>query len=88
MDGAGEVPAAQGNHHPSIAPYGLFHAADGDPQLERRQRTAVQVFAPLVDLDPDDDGSARTPSANNRDALIARSKGRRHRPRSNVVAAS
>src|SRR6478609_8421401 len=22
---AGEVPKAQGNHHPSIAPYGLFH---------------------------------------------------------------
>ncbi len=26
---AGEVPQASGNHHPAIAPYGLFRAADG-----------------------------------------------------------
>ncbi len=26
---AGKVGHAQGNHHPSIAPYGLFHCADG-----------------------------------------------------------
>ena len=30
---AGEVGAAQGNHHPSIAPYGLFHCADGAVQI-------------------------------------------------------
>jgi formyl-CoA transferase len=24
---------AQGNHHPSISPYGLFHCADGDVQV-------------------------------------------------------
>jgi crotonobetainyl-CoA:carnitine CoA-transferase CaiB-like acyl-CoA transferase len=30
---AGEVPAASGNHHPSIAPYGLFHCADGTLQI-------------------------------------------------------
>ena len=23
------MPRAQGNHHPSISPYGLFHCADG-----------------------------------------------------------
>ncbi|MFZ5870334.1 MAG: CaiB/BaiF CoA transferase family protein [Actinomycetota bacterium] len=30
---AGEVPRAQGNHHPSICPYGLFHCADGAVQI-------------------------------------------------------
>ena len=30
---AGEVGRAQGNHHPSIAPYGLFHCADGSVQI-------------------------------------------------------
>src|SRR3712207_8907298 len=29
----GKVNRAQGNHHPSIAPYGLFHCADGTVQL-------------------------------------------------------
>ncbi|MFP5335335.1 MAG: CaiB/BaiF CoA transferase family protein, partial [Actinomycetes bacterium] len=30
---AQEVPRAQGNHHPSICPYGLFHCADGAVQI-------------------------------------------------------
>src|SRR6187401_1923707 len=30
---AGEVPHAQGNHHPSICPYGAFTAADGIVQI-------------------------------------------------------
>ncbi|WP_239062211.1 CoA transferase [Streptomyces sp. SID13031] len=30
---AGEVGVAQGNHHPSIAPYGLFRCADGAVQI-------------------------------------------------------
>ncbi|TQS43129.1 CaiB/BaiF CoA transferase family protein [Cryptosporangium phraense] len=30
---AHEVPHASGNHHPSIAPYGLFHCADGTLQI-------------------------------------------------------
>jgi len=30
---AGEVGRAQGNHHPSIVPYGLFSCADGSVQL-------------------------------------------------------
>src|ERR687886_2277883 len=29
----GIVPRAQGNHHPSISPYGLFHCAGGSVQL-------------------------------------------------------
>ena len=30
---AGEVGQAQGNHHPSIAPYGLFHCRSGSVQI-------------------------------------------------------
>ena len=30
---AGEVGHAQGNHHPSIAPYGLFHCRNGSVQI-------------------------------------------------------
>lgn len=30
---AGEVPKAEGPHHPSICPYGLFHTADGAVQI-------------------------------------------------------
>ena len=30
---AGQVGRAQGNHHASIAPYGLFHCADGTVQI-------------------------------------------------------
>ena len=30
---AGEVPYGQGNHHPSICPYGLFHCSDGLLQI-------------------------------------------------------
>src|SRR3954470_10790889 len=30
---AGEVGRAQGNHHPSISPYGLFHCRDGSVQI-------------------------------------------------------
>ena len=30
---AGEVPVAQGNHHISICPYGLFHCRDGAVQI-------------------------------------------------------
>ncbi|MDR2254822.1 MAG: CoA transferase [Arthrobacter sp.] len=30
---AGEEPRAQGNHHPSIAPYGLFACGDGQVQI-------------------------------------------------------
>src|SRR4029078_3081108 len=30
---AGEAGRAQGNHHPSIAPYGLFHCRGGSVQL-------------------------------------------------------
>jgi len=51
---AGEAPVAQGNHHPSIAPYGLFHAADGAIQVCVGSESQWATFAPLVGLDPAD----------------------------------
>ena len=38
---AGEVRRAQGNHHPSIAPYGLFHCRDGAVQIALGSEGAV-----------------------------------------------
>jgi crotonobetainyl-CoA:carnitine CoA-transferase CaiB-like acyl-CoA transferase len=68
---AGEVPVAQGNHHPSIAPYGLFHAGDGDLQLSVGSERQWQLFAPLVGLDPEDPRfRTNTDRVSNRDALI------------------
>jgi crotonobetainyl-CoA:carnitine CoA-transferase CaiB-like acyl-CoA transferase len=51
---AHEVPDGPGNHHPSIAPYGLFHAADGAIQVAVGSETQWRAFAPVVGLDPDD----------------------------------
>ncbi|GAB2573847.1 CaiB/BaiF CoA transferase family protein [Kribbella endophytica] len=46
---AGEVGVAQDNHHPSIAPYGLFHCADGSVQIavgsESLWQRLVSAFA-------------------------------------------
>jgi crotonobetainyl-CoA:carnitine CoA-transferase CaiB-like acyl-CoA transferase len=52
---AGEVPRAQGNHHPSIAPYGAFHCADGIVQIAVGSEALWQRFAPLAGLDPGDE---------------------------------
>ena len=50
---AGEVPQGQGNHHPSICPYGLFHCADGLVQIavgsEGLWRTLATEFGLPVD---------------------------------------
>ncbi|WP_443070004.1 CaiB/BaiF CoA transferase family protein [Subtercola sp. YIM 133946] len=50
---AGQVPRAQGNHHPSIAPYGLFHCARGGAvQISLGSEGLWQKFCALFDLDP------------------------------------
>jgi crotonobetainyl-CoA:carnitine CoA-transferase CaiB-like acyl-CoA transferase len=48
---AGEVPRAEGNHHPSIAPYGTFRCADGLVQIAVGSEALWLRFAPLVGLD-------------------------------------
>jgi crotonobetainyl-CoA:carnitine CoA-transferase CaiB-like acyl-CoA transferase len=52
---AGEVPRAIGNHHPSIAPYGLFETADAPVQVACGSEALWRSFAPMVGLDPADE---------------------------------
>jgi crotonobetainyl-CoA:carnitine CoA-transferase CaiB-like acyl-CoA transferase len=52
---AREVPQAIGNHHPSISPYGLFHTADAPVQIACGSEGLWRAFAPIVDLDADDE---------------------------------
>lgn len=51
---AGEVPRANGNHHPAIAPYGSFRAADGMIQAAVGNDQQWKAFAACLGLDPDD----------------------------------
>ncbi|MBK5248448.1 MAG: CoA transferase [Actinomycetales bacterium] len=48
---AGEVPTAIGNHHPSIAPYGLFRTADAAVQIAVGSEALWNRFAPVVGID-------------------------------------
>ena len=55
---AGEVGRAQGNHHPSIAPYGLFRCADGSVQIALGSDGLWQKFCSAFELDPATPGLA------------------------------
>lgn len=48
---AGEIPRATGGHHPSICPYGLFHAADGPVQIAVGSDGLWRRFAPAFGLE-------------------------------------
>jgi crotonobetainyl-CoA:carnitine CoA-transferase CaiB-like acyl-CoA transferase len=68
---AGEVPTAQGNHHPSICPYGLFHCADGMLQIAVGSEGLWRRFAPAFGIDADSDGMATNAErVQNRAAVI------------------
>ncbi len=58
---AGEVGRAQGNHHASIAPYGLFHCADGTVQIAVGSEGLWRRFCAAFDVDPDTPGLATNP---------------------------
>ncbi|RLV56021.1 CoA transferase [Aeromicrobium phragmitis] len=58
---AGEVGRAQGNHHASIAPYGLFRCADGAVQIALGSESLWQRFCAAFDLDPELPGFATNP---------------------------
>ena len=49
---AGELPGLSGSHHPSIAPYGLFHTATGPIQLSCGSESLWRKLAPALGLDP------------------------------------
>ncbi|MGG5260179.1 CaiB/BaiF CoA transferase family protein [Phycicoccus avicenniae] len=51
---AGQVGRAQGNHHPALAPYGLFHAADGPVQVAVGSQGLWVRFAEAFGIDPAD----------------------------------
>src|SRR6476619_8369659 len=48
---AGETPKAQGNHHPSIAPYGLFHCRQGRVQISVGSEKLWATFASAFGID-------------------------------------
>ncbi|MEU9884132.1 CoA transferase [Sphaerisporangium sp. NPDC051011] len=50
----GKVPAAAGNHHTSIAPYGAFHCADGMIQIAVANDAQWRRLAPVLGIDPAD----------------------------------
>lgn len=53
---AGKVGRAQGNHHPSICPYGLFHTADGAVQVAVGSEGLWTKFCAAFDIDPQTPG--------------------------------
>ncbi len=55
---AGEVGRAAGNHHPSIAPYGLFHCRDGSVQIALGSESLWRRFCAGFELDAEADGLA------------------------------
>lgn len=73
---AGEVPKASGNHHPSIAPYGLFRCQDGMVQIAVGSESLWRRFAPAFDL-PVDSPELATNAARvaNRAALLTAVEG-------------
>jgi crotonobetainyl-CoA:carnitine CoA-transferase CaiB-like acyl-CoA transferase len=69
---AGKVGRAQGNHHPSIAPYGLFHCADGSVQLSCGSESLWRKLCAEFGLDPDAPGLATNGErVEHRDQVIA-----------------
>ena len=66
---AGEVPKAQGNHHPSIAPYGLFHCRQGRVQISVGSEKLWRTFAAEFGID-----ATRPEFASNADRVRNREK--------------
>ena len=58
---AGEVGQAQGNHHPSISPYGLFHCRDGAVQIAVGSEGLWHDFCEGFGLDPAAPGIGTNP---------------------------
>ena len=54
----GKVPRGQGNHHPSISPYGLFHCAGGSVQLSCGSEGLWRRLCTEFGLDADAPGFA------------------------------
>ena len=69
---AGHVGHAQGNHHPSLSPYGLFHCKDGDIQVACGSESLWVKLAEAFDIDPATPGMATNRERTvNRDQVTA-----------------
>ena len=66
---AGESPGAQGNHHPSIAPYGLFNCRNGSVQISVGSEKLWTAFTSAFGLD-----AAAVGLASNADRVRNRSR--------------
>jgi formyl-CoA transferase len=55
---AHELGRAQGNHHPSLAPYGLFRAIDGPVQIAVGSESLWRALCPALGIDPELPGFA------------------------------
>jgi crotonobetainyl-CoA:carnitine CoA-transferase CaiB-like acyl-CoA transferase len=70
---ANEIGRAGGNHHASIAPYGLFHCRDGAVQIAVGSEGLWRKFCAGFGLDPDAAGFATNADrVASRDALVER----------------
>ena len=70
---AGEVPGLAGDHHPSIAPYGMFTTATAPVQIACGSEGLWRALCGALGWDPAESGSPPTRErVANRDALIAR----------------
>lgn len=58
---AEEVGTAQGNHHASISPYGLFKCADGAVQIAVGSEGLWHRFCTAFDINPDTEGLQTNP---------------------------
>jgi crotonobetainyl-CoA:carnitine CoA-transferase CaiB-like acyl-CoA transferase len=68
----GEVPYGQGNHHPSICPYGLFRCADGLVQIAVGSESLWRRLAGAFGLPESEPGfGTNAERVRNRDAVIA-----------------
>jgi crotonobetainyl-CoA:carnitine CoA-transferase CaiB-like acyl-CoA transferase len=69
---AHEVPLAQGNHHPSIAPYGLFSCRGGKVQISVGSEKLWRTFAEAFGLEADrPEFATNADRVRNRPAVIA-----------------
>jgi formyl-CoA transferase len=70
---AGEVGRAQGNHHASIAPYGLFRCADGAVQIAVGSESLWRRFCAGFDIDSQAPGmGTNSERVAHREQVIAR----------------
>jgi crotonobetainyl-CoA:carnitine CoA-transferase CaiB-like acyl-CoA transferase len=69
---AGEVPGLAGDHHPAIAPYGLFETGTAPIQIACGSEGLWKALCAALDLDPSDERFATNPDrVQHRDDLIA-----------------